>query len=152
MALNLNFGGDNEYVAMAQRAAEESKGPSIIASLLDAVGLGRQVAKGPKPTDLADGQTPEGKANTQQKKLENAQSQSKDPVVLSAIAEAETALGVTPLPTTQAIQPSRLSGTAPETFGGPVTRVGRDFLDGLKPLTTIIPIDPDVGMLGIPRW
>ena len=51
MALDLSFGGDNEYVAMAQRAAESSGGPSIIASLLDAVGIGRQKAKEPKKSE-----------------------------------------------------------------------------------------------------
>lgn len=50
MALNfnMNFGGDdNEYVDAAGRAASQSKGPSIIASVLDLLGIHKQAAKPP---------------------------------------------------------------------------------------------------------
>lgn len=54
MAINIDFGGDNEYVSAAESARKSSGGPSIIASILDALGIHRQVAKGPKTPDLGE--------------------------------------------------------------------------------------------------
>lgn len=145
--MNLSFGGDNEYVAMAQRAAES--GPTkIIQGIFQALGLSKPVANAPKTEDLADGQTPEGKATKQTENLAKAQGASEEPINLPAIAEAETALGVKPLPlTTSAAGPSKLAG-AMDFSDQPVTYQGQKWLDSLKPLTTI---DPDVGMLGLKR-
>lgn len=51
MALNLNFGGENEYVQAANQAARQrgsGGGASFIGSVLDLLGIHRQVAKPPK--------------------------------------------------------------------------------------------------------
>jgi hypothetical protein len=130
MALNLNFGGDNEYVSQAESARKSASGPSIIASILDAIGIGTQVAKQP---DLSDSQTPEAKSAKQDKALAKANSESEESVSIPAISQAETALGVQPIP----MAPMAVSTS-------PITPWGQQYLDSLKPLTQI---DPDVGML-----
>lgn len=49
MNLNMSFGGGGEYgTAAAAEAANPKGGPSIIASVLDLLGIGHQVAKAPK--------------------------------------------------------------------------------------------------------
>lgn len=132
MALNLSFGGDNEYVGAAARAAADSKLGifDIVKGVLDATGIHKRVSK---PDDLADSQTPEGKAKKQSENVQafNESQPEGEPVAkVSALAAAENAIGVQPLAMTQTTQP--------------LTPWGKSYLDSLKPLTQI---DPDIGIL-----
>lgn len=132
MALNIDFGGDNEYAGAAAKAAGDSKLGifGIIKSVLDSTGIHRQVVKGPKTADLADNETPKGKADAQTEAVAAANQNSDTPVTINSLAQTETALGVQPLPMTQAVKP--LSPWGETTF------------NSIRPLTQI---DPDLGIL-----
>lgn len=141
MALNIDFGGDNEYISAAEKArrdAESKGGPSIIASVLDALGIHRQVAKEPKASSAANG-TPDlgveqGKANAAPKP-QPVTNESGDVVGTvtpkpSVLDQAAAASGIQPLPMTTSAAP-----------------MGNLSSQGVpRPLQAI---DPDLGMAGI---
>lgn len=131
MALNIDFGGDNEYVSAAESARKSAGGPSIIASVLDALGIHRQVAKEPKTPDLG---VEQGKANTAPKP-QPVTNESGDVVGTvtpkpSVLDQAAAASGIQPLPMTTSAAP-----------------MGNLSSQGVpRPLQAI---DPDLGMAGI---
>lgn len=113
MALNLNLGGgDNEYVDSASRAAASGGGIPLIGSILGMLGIGTPVgaiqsgeAKAEKKnaTEAAGGKSKNGKS---------AADAPQGPPMGSAIAEAETALGLGRPPVPAAISPTSSWGGA----------------------------------------
>jgi hypothetical protein len=119
MAGSIRFGGDAESFMEAPEQSHASLsdimgGGSIIASLLDLVGIHRQVAKGPK-----DPAGPEAASAT-------PPAPAQVPQVLTDVASVFTPQEVPVVPTTQ---------------NAPMTGWGQRWLDSLKPLTAVDPND-----------
>lgn len=102
--MNLSFGGDNEYVDSATKAANSGSG-GLIASVLNLLGIGQMVAKAPDPNKAAD--SPDGPKKDGAKVPGDAlMNQKTAPMpVLPAITAAETALGVSPVGTQMPMMP-----------------------------------------------
>lgn len=109
MALNLNFDmGDNEYMAAADKARRDAEsgggsgGGGFIASVLDALGIHRQVAKPPKQTDLGEQKAQENAAPKPQPVTDDKGEVvgTKTPAS-TLLDQAAVAAGVAPLPMTQ---------------------------------------------------
>lgn len=114
--VKIRAGGDPESYMDAPEISVGSDGPggpSIIASLLDLVGLHRQVAKGPKVSEVAQETNP----------LPRPQAS-----VPQVVADVESALipQETPL--------------LPEVQNAPMSTWGQRWIDSIRPLTSI---DPD---------
>lgn len=136
MAMNLDFGGSNEYASSAAAAAGDGGLGifGIIKGALDAVGImdriGKPKKEGEGAQDLADTQTIQGKAKKQTEQVAKANESSEEPVVVSNLLDqAGAAIGVTPLPMTAT---------------DPLTPWGKSHMDSIKPL---LQIDPDLGIL-----
>lgn len=136
MALNLNLGfGDNEYqdnAENARRKAAAGDGPSLIASLLDAIGVHKQVAKG--------GESGAAKKDKKDKQGVDAAPAAVVPTGESdVLAAAESAL-VTPSAAANPLPPSQR----------PTTDWGKQMADKLllRPLGQR-QIDPDLGARGV---
>lgn len=113
--VKMSIGGDPESYMDAPQIAVGGNGdsPSFIASLLDLVGLHRQVAKGPKVKEVAEETNP----------LPRPQAS-----VPQVVADVESALlpQETPL--------------LPEVNNAPMTTWGKRWIDSIRPLTSG---DPD---------
>lgn len=127
--MQLNFGGgDNEYMDAANRAAK-SGGPSLIAGILDMLGIHTQVAKPPKEKE---GPSEEAQAN----QSKESQKVTKDTVAPAPVQAADAPL---PLVANPAALPMFIDMTQ-SPAGVPVSYHGQQFLNSLG---SIFAVDPD---------
>jgi hypothetical protein len=115
---SIGFGGDPESFMEAPRMenkglAETFGGGSFIASLLDLVGIHRQVAKGPKPS--------------------KAEQTSQDAIPTPSVPQVLTDI--------ESILTPQETPIVPMTENAPLTTWGRNWIQSLQPLTKIDPND-----------
>lgn len=109
----IQIGGDPEsYMEAPQMSVggDGAGGPSFIASLLDLIGIHRQVAKGPKPT-----------------REQEVQATQPQQVVPQVLTDVESVLSPQETP------------ILPVTDNAPMTTWGQAWIQSLRPLTTIDP-------------
>lgn len=115
--MGIMFGGDAENFMEAPRmenkSLSESLGVNPVAAFLDLIGVHRQVARGPKPTEEAKGE-----------KVFTPQITSP-----SVLTEVQSALATPPAPIT------------PVTTDSAITPWGQRWLDSNKPLLSVDPDD-----------
>lgn len=139
--LNISMPDPSDLMAeadAARRKASGGQGGNFIASLLDAVGIGTQVAKPPKGDDLSKsvGEKPAPAATkVVDSKSGEVAGEVAAPVKSEALSQAEAATSVTPLTMT----PMALGNA-------PITPWGQKYLNSVRPL---LAIDPDAGAMGI---